>query len=257
MVNARALSPTFIPFINCYVRPLKWVNILELSDEFRDLEDPNAEDTNEREISETGSETETNKPPTIFYSDFEKSEKIWIGFQKRATEDADAVRLTLCAIHGGMSKSMQVQYSLHDTPASLWEELRHMKDPSNRRLDTSAADTYHGLSISENQTIPDYLKLICYVDLGINAQKTVRLHLGHRFAQAMIVLTITVHENVLDLEKRMIVTLASKLPSNATNQLQLNPLQMSPLATLIVNANTMPAKNMTVTHAGDAVQVYI
>ncbi|KAJ3218016.1 hypothetical protein HDU81_000702 [Chytriomyces hyalinus] len=217
-VNARTLSPTFIPFVNRYTRPsppLKWVNILEVSEEFRDLEDPNAEDTYEGEISETGSETETNEPPTISYSDFEKSEKIWIGFQKRATEDADAVRLTLRAIHGGMSKSMQVQYSLHDTPASLWEELRRTKDPSNRRLDTSAADTYRGLSIRENQTIPEYLKLVRYVEdactaagktlhLGINAQKTVRLRLDHRFAQAVIVLTITVHENVLDLEKMMI-----------------------------------------------------
>ncbi|KAJ3232647.1 hypothetical protein HDU78_006957 [Chytriomyces hyalinus] len=196
-VNARTLLPTFIPFVNRYARPsppLKWVNFLEVSEEFRDLEDPDAENTDEEEISETGSETETNNPPTISYSDFEKSEKIWLGFQKRATDDADAIKVF---------------------PASLWEELRRTKDPSNRRLDTSAADTYRGLCIRENQTIPDYLKLVRYVEdactaagetlhLGLNAQKTVRLRLDHRFAQAVIVLTITVHENVLDLEKMMI-----------------------------------------------------
>ncbi|KAJ3249866.1 hypothetical protein HDU77_007377 [Chytriomyces hyalinus] len=164
--------------------PLKWVNILKVSEEFRDLEDPNAEETYEGEISETGSETETSEPPTISYSNFKKSEKIWIGFQKQATKDADAVRLTLCAIHGGMSKLMQVQYLLHDTP-------RRTKDPSNRRLDTSAMDTYRGLSIHENQTIPNYLKLICYVEDNCTAA-------------AVIVLTITVHENVIDLEKMMI-----------------------------------------------------
>ncbi|KAI8823903.1 hypothetical protein BJ741DRAFT_633866 [Chytriomyces cf. hyalinus JEL632] len=210
-VNARTLSPTFVPFVNRYTRPSpprKWVNILEVSEEFKDLEDPNAEDTYGEEISETGSETETSEPPTISYSDFEKSEKIWLGFQKRATDDADAVRLTLRAIHGGMSKSMQIQYSLHDTPASLWEELRQDSTPQ-------PTDTYRGLSIRENQTIPDYLKLVRYVEdactaagetlhLGLNAQKTVRLRLDHRFAQAVIVLTITVHENVLDLEKTMI-----------------------------------------------------
>ncbi|KAJ3222898.1 hypothetical protein HDU78_011552 [Chytriomyces hyalinus] len=171
--------------------PLKWVNILKVSEEFRDLEDPNAEETYEGEISEMGSETETSEPATISYSDFKKSEKIWIGFQKQATEDADPVRLTLCTIHGGMSKSMQVRYLLHDTPASLWEELRHTKDPSNRRLDTSAMDTYHGLSIHKNQMIPDYLKLIHYVEDACTAA-------------AVIVVTITVHENMIDLEKMMI-----------------------------------------------------
>ncbi|KAI8841408.1 hypothetical protein BJ741DRAFT_594083 [Chytriomyces cf. hyalinus JEL632] len=198
-VNARTLSPTFVPFVNRYTRPSpprKWVNILEVSEEFKDLEDPNAEDTYGEEISETGSETETSEPPTISYSDFEKSEKIWLGFQKRATDDADAVRLTLRAIHGGMSKSMQIQYSLHDTPASLWEELRRTKDPSNRRLDTSAADTYRGLSIRENQTIPDYLKLVRYVEdactaagktlhLGLNAQKTTMIDLWDGFKAAL------------------------------------------------------------------------
>ncbi|KAJ3377061.1 hypothetical protein HDU80_003503 [Chytriomyces hyalinus] len=198
-VNARTLLPTFVPFVNRYTRPsppLKWVNILEVSEEFKDLEDPNAEDTYGEEISETGSETETSEPPTISYSDFEKSEKIWLGFQKRATNDADAVRLTLRAIHGGMSKLMQIQYSLHDTPVSLWEELRRTKDPSNRRLDTSAADTYRGLSIRENQTIPDYLKLVRYVEdactaagetlhLGLNAQKTTMIDLWDGFKAAL------------------------------------------------------------------------
>ncbi|KAJ3398369.1 hypothetical protein HDU80_009004, partial [Chytriomyces hyalinus] len=129
-----------------------------------------------------------------------------------------------------MSKSMQVQYSLHDTPASLWEELRCTNDPSNRRLDTLAAYTYRGLSICENQTIPNYLKLIHYVEDTCTAA-------------AVIVLTIIVHENVLDLEKTMIdLWDGFKAALKQNKPAAIKPLQMSPLATLIVNTNMMPTK---------------
>ncbi|KAJ3220321.1 hypothetical protein HDU81_011439, partial [Chytriomyces hyalinus] len=111
------------------------------------------------------------------YKVYERSEKIWLSFQKHAQEDDDAVRNTLNTIHGGMSKLMQAQYLLHNTPASLWEELRRMKDPSNRMLDTSAADTYHELSIRENQMIPNYIKHICAVEDACTAASET-LHLG-------------------------------------------------------------------------------
>ncbi|KAI8820049.1 hypothetical protein BJ741DRAFT_585049 [Chytriomyces cf. hyalinus JEL632] len=204
-VNARTLSPTFTPFVNRYLRhtpPDIWVRDLTLAKEFRNADDPEAEGSDDDKKSETESETATEETPVLMYKVYGRSEKIWLSFQKCAQEDDDALRNTLNAIHGGMSKSMQAQYSLHDTPASLCEELRCTKDPSNRMLDTSAADTYRELSIREKQTIPNYIKRICAVEDACTA--AVRLRLDHRFAQAVIVLTALKYDNVIDLEKTMI-----------------------------------------------------
>ncbi|KAJ3220990.1 hypothetical protein HDU81_010977, partial [Chytriomyces hyalinus] len=179
-----------------------WVRDLTLAKEFRNADDPEAGSSDNSEKSETESETATEETPVLMYKVYERSEKIWLSFQKCAQEDDDAVRNTLNAIHGGMSKSMQAQYLLHNTPASLWEELRHTKDPSNRMLDTSAADTYRELSIRENQMIPDYIKHIHAVeDACTTASET--LHLGIE-AQPVIVLTALKYNNVIDLEKTMI-----------------------------------------------------
>ncbi|KAJ3397073.1 hypothetical protein HDU80_009695 [Chytriomyces hyalinus] len=137
---------------------------------------------------------------------YERTEKIWASFQKRAKEDEEATKQTLHAIYGGLSKSMQAQYSMYKTPASLWEELKRTKDLSNRKLDTSAADTYRTMEIAENQLIPDYLKRICEAEDACTAaaQRTVCLRLDYCLAQAGVVISALPLTNLADLEKNLI-----------------------------------------------------
>ncbi|KAJ3031648.1 UNVERIFIED_CONTAM: hypothetical protein HDU68_001728 [Siphonaria sp. JEL0065] len=104
--------------------------------------------------------------------------------EKREIADVEAIRATMKTIHDGMSKNMQIAYSNLETPSTLWEELRCTKDPANRKLDTSAADTYQGFGIKENQSIPDFLRAVREIEvrctalgetlhLGMAAQKTI------------------------------------------------------------------------------------
>ncbi|KAI8836891.1 hypothetical protein BJ741DRAFT_684958 [Chytriomyces cf. hyalinus JEL632] len=113
----------------------------------------------------------------MLYMMYKRSEKIWQSYQKNTKENEDPVKYTLNTIYRGLSKSMQAQYAFHETPASLWEELKRMKDPSNRKMDTSSADTYRTLKIGENQLVPGYIKCILEVkDTYAAAGET--LHLG-------------------------------------------------------------------------------
>ncbi|KAJ3237373.1 hypothetical protein HDU77_011656, partial [Chytriomyces hyalinus] len=187
---------------------------LLLAAEFQDKEDSDSDSTSDEENSKTDHETET-KNPQMTYTEYERAEKIWQSYQKQAKNDEDVIKYTLSAIYGGLSKSMQAQYAFHDTPASLWEELKRTKDPSNRQMDTSAADTYRALKIQENQSVPDYIKRIREVEdactaagetlhLGLKAQLKVRYRLDFRFAQTVMVLRALRHTNVIDAEKSMI-----------------------------------------------------
>ncbi|TPX77685.1 hypothetical protein CcCBS67573_g01081 [Chytriomyces confervae] len=213
--NARTLSPEFTPFVNRYVRPTppaSWVQVLDVEEEFQEAENENSSDETDFESGDEPKSTETSDMTLAVY---ERTEKIWASFQKRAKEDKEVTKQTLHAIYGGLSKSMQAQYLMYETPASLWEELKCTKDPSNRKLDTSAADTYRTMEIAENQSIPDYLKRIREVEdactaagetlhLGFEAQRTVRLHLDYRLAQARVVISALPLTNLADLEKNLI-----------------------------------------------------
>ncbi|KAJ3403399.1 hypothetical protein CcCBS67573_g05409 [Chytriomyces confervae] len=213
--NARTLSLEFTPFVNCYVRPTppaSWVQVLDVEEEFQEAENENASNKMNSESGAKPTSTETSDMTLAVY---ERTEKIWASFQKRAKEDKEATKQTLHAIYGGLFKSMQAQYSMYETFATLWEELKCTKDPSNRKLDTSAADTYRTMEISENQSILDYLKHICEVEdactvagktlhLGFKAQRMVRLCLDYRLAQAGVVISALPLTNLADLEKNLI-----------------------------------------------------
>ncbi|KAJ3242056.1 hypothetical protein HDU77_010905 [Chytriomyces hyalinus] len=183
--NARTLSPEFIPFVNCYVRPTppaSWLQALEVEEEFQEAEDENASN---KTNSESGDKPPSTKTSDMTLAVYERTEKIWASFQKRAKEDEEATKQTLHAIYGGLSKSMQAQHSMYETPASLWEELKRTKDPSNN---TSAADTYCTMEIAENQSIPDYLKRKREVEDACTAAGET-LHLGFK-AQRMVCLCL-------------------------------------------------------------------
>ncbi|KAJ3230142.1 hypothetical protein HDU81_004757 [Chytriomyces hyalinus] len=142
--NARTLSPEFTPFVNRFMRPVApthWSQVLILAEQFREEENQDAEESTNDGESETDHEMEV-LAPKITYMEFKRSEKIWLSYQKHAKDNEDAVKNTLSAVYGGLSKSMQAQYAFNETPAALWEELRHTKDLSNRKMDTSAVDTY-------------------------------------------------------------------------------------------------------------------
>ncbi|TPX49588.1 hypothetical protein CcCBS67573_g10152 [Chytriomyces confervae] len=188
------------------------VQVLDVEEEFQEAENENASDETD---SESGDEPTSKETSDMTLAVYERTEKIWASFQKRAKEDEEATKQTLHTIYGGLSKSMQAQYSMYETPASLWEELKRTKDSSNRKLDTSAADTYRTMEIAENQSIPDYLKRIHEVEdactaagetlhLGFKAQRTVRLHLDYRLAQAGVVISALPLTNLADLEKNLI-----------------------------------------------------
>ncbi|TPX72009.1 hypothetical protein CcCBS67573_g05976 [Chytriomyces confervae] len=195
--NARTLSPEFTPFVNHYVRPTppaSWVQVLDVEEEFQEAENENASDETNSESGDEPTSTETSDMTLAVY---ERTEKIWASFQKRAKEDEEATKQTLHAI------------------TSLWEELKRTKDPSNRKLDTSAADTYCTMEIAENQSIPDYLKRIHEVEdactaagetlhLGFEAQGTVCLCLDYCLAQAGVVISALPLTNLANLEKNLI-----------------------------------------------------
>ncbi|TPX69491.1 hypothetical protein CcCBS67573_g06873, partial [Chytriomyces confervae] len=128
--NTRTLSLEFTPFVNCFLRPVpptRWAQGLILAKEFQDKEDSdsssNSDSASNEENSETEHETKT-KNPQMMYTEYKRAEKIWQSYQKQAKDDEDTIKYTLSAIYGGLSKSMQAQYAFHDTPASLWEELK-------------------------------------------------------------------------------------------------------------------------------------
>ncbi|KAJ3383941.1 hypothetical protein HDU80_001107 [Chytriomyces hyalinus] len=213
--STRTLSLEFTPFINRYVRPTppaSWVQVLDVEEEFQEAENENASDETNSESGDKPTSTETSDMTLAVY---ERTEKIWASFQKCAKEDEEATKQTLHAIYGGLSKSMQAQYLMYKTPAFLWEELKRTKDPSNRKLDTSAADTYCTMEIAENQSILDYLKRIRKVEdtctaagetlhLGFEAQRTVCLCLDYHLAQAGVVISALPLTNLADLEKNLI-----------------------------------------------------
>ncbi|KAJ3220838.1 hypothetical protein HDU81_011139 [Chytriomyces hyalinus] len=162
--NTRTLSLEFTPFVNHYARPTRpasWVQALEMEEEFQEAEENDTSNSSSgAENSEPGPETTLTEAPAMTLDVYERTEKIWVSFQKHAKEDEEAMKQSLHTIYSGLLKSMQAQYSMYETPASLWEELKCTKDPSNCKLDMSAADMYQTKEIAKNQSIPDYLKCI-------------------------------------------------------------------------------------------------
>ncbi|KAJ3062242.1 hypothetical protein HDU98_001870 [Podochytrium sp. JEL0797] len=224
--NARTLKSDFKPHKNRYKRPLPpkdWLSKLEeVSDGSSSSKSEEDEEHNEEgkgkkdEIENDESETTGNaKASSTSFKDYERVLKVWQIEEDRATVDSNAMKETMLAIRGGMSKSMQTGYSSYTTPAALWAELKRTRDPIHRKLDTSAADTYRAMSIRENQSIPDYLKLVRETEdiceaagetlhHGLPAQKTIRLKLDHRFAQAVMMLSVKEYSTLEDFEKDMV-----------------------------------------------------
>ncbi|KAJ3376736.1 hypothetical protein HDU80_003792, partial [Chytriomyces hyalinus] len=228
----RTLSENFIQYINPYVRPEypdSWHHQLQTHAQIADraanetedseLNDGNSLNEELEANSETGNEFEEVEDfpnaAKIAFRKLKMLDVVWQRAESKSLADAQAVKYTMRAIRGGMSKAMQQQYSTHDTPYKLWTELQRLQDPANQRLDTSAADTYRSLVIRKNQKIPDWLKLVRETEdacmaagetlhEGLAAQKKVRLCLDYRFAQAVMSLSSIEHLTLADLEKAMI-----------------------------------------------------
>ncbi|TPX51444.1 hypothetical protein CcCBS67573_g10024 [Chytriomyces confervae] len=90
--NARTLSLEFTPFVNHYVRPTppaSWVQVLE---EFQEAENENASNETDSESGDEPTLTETSDMTLAVY---ERTEKIWASFQKRAKENEEATKQTI------------------------------------------------------------------------------------------------------------------------------------------------------------------
>ncbi|KAJ3004041.1 UNVERIFIED_CONTAM: hypothetical protein HDU68_005368, partial [Siphonaria sp. JEL0065] len=225
--NERTLDPEFKAYTNKHKRPYPprlWMDQLDLVDgcELSDEGNESSSDSDESEIQDKSEMSEMidskNKKKSAqlmnTFKKFEILDKLWQIEERRTKDDADAVKTTMLAIRGGLSKSMQISYSSFDKPASLWLELKRTKDPANRKLDTSVVDAYKALSIRENQSIPDYLKEVREMEdkctglgetlhLGYEAQKNVRLKLDYCFSQGLILLKIAQYANIEELESTM------------------------------------------------------
>ncbi|KAI9318903.1 hypothetical protein BDR26DRAFT_905085 [Obelidium mucronatum] len=222
--NQRTLAPSFKPYVNKYERPnvpSGWSKLLTLKPTESDNDVDNGSDEEDEDETDGDGENETedkgNQPEDTTKASmavFRVLEELWQIEEKREITDVEAMRATMKAIHEGMSKNMQIAYSNLETPSTLWEEFRRTKDPANRKLDTSAADTYRGFGIKENQSIPDFLRAVREIEvrctalgetlhLGMAAQKTIRLKLDHRFAQAVMMLSTKEYETVESMETDM------------------------------------------------------
>ncbi|KAJ3009980.1 UNVERIFIED_CONTAM: hypothetical protein HDU68_002398 [Siphonaria sp. JEL0065] len=234
--NRCTLHRKFTPFINEYARPIPPSAVIGRMLK-RDVDDANNDNDSDDSTSEPESQDSAK-------SDGERSDE--------EDEDEKAVLTTMTAIREGLSKTMQATYANFDTPASLWKELKRKKDPKNRTLDTTAADSYRELKMRENQSIQDYIDMIQKVEdqctavgekihLGYQAQKTVRLKLDHHFSQALLILTVQQYANVVGLEKAMRDLWDAYIKAENLNKPAKPPV--TPVANVTVTDGKRPAGN--------------